>query len=64
MPVSRCVCFRVSFEELLEKAHELDISDVGELRKHIPFGMSCRYCVPYVDEALKTGRTRLPVKKS
>ena len=63
MPVTRCVCLQVSFEDLLARARELGIEDVGELQEHVEFGTSCRSCLPYVEEVLATGRTSLGVRR-
>lgn len=63
MAVDRCVCFRITFAELLELAERHGARTVDELQDHVDFGLSCRSCLPYVKEALRTGKTALPVMR-
>jgi NAD(P)H-nitrite reductase large subunit len=59
-PVDRCVCFKVTFAELIRLNRE---SGAGfeELQERTGCGRGCGLCVPYVKAALASGRARLPV---
>lgn len=55
--VNRCICFKRRFDELKRVAETHGAKTVAQLQKHVPFGMSCMLCVPYVEKMLKTGET-------
>lgn len=59
-PVDRCVCFKVTFVELLRLRRETGAS-FDELQQRTGCGRGCGFCVPYAKAALATGRPRLPV---
>lgn len=48
--ITKCVCYNISFKEILETNKSLDgICD------------KCRMCNPYIEEALKTGIVEFPI---
>lgn len=59
-PVDRCVCFKVTFAELLRLRAESG-ADFALLRERTGCGRGCGLCEPYVRAALATGRARFPV---
>ena len=60
MPVSRCVCFDRSFEELAAIAGETG-GGLLEMHKRTGCGARCGLCIPYLQIMLQTGETDLPV---
>lgn len=61
MAVDRCICRHVPFASALTVARERGCTSVAELQAHLPLGTGCGLCVPYMQCALETGRTDLPV---
>jgi len=61
MAVSRCVCHNVRFTEGLELAARHGCRTVAELQRFVPLGTGCGLCIPYMQRALATGETDLPV---
>lgn len=59
-PVDRCVCFKVTFAELIRLRAETG-AGFDELQERTGCGRGCGLCVPYVKAAVATGRARLPV---
>lgn len=59
-PVDRCVCFKVTFAELIRLRAETGAS-FEELQARTGCGRGCGLCAPYARAALATGRARLPV---
>ena len=58
-PVDRCVCFGVTFAEILElHAEGLDLDEIAE---QTGCTTDCGTCRPYVRLAIATGQTNLPV---
>ena len=55
--VDRCVCFRRSFQELLQIAKSTGAATLEDLQEETAFGLSCRICNPYVRRMLITGET-------
>ena len=61
MAVDRCICRNITFAHALEHARTLGVRTVGALQRTIPVGSSCGRCIPYMQRALITGETDLPV---
>ena len=59
-PVDRCVCFKVTFAQLLRLRAETG-AGFEELQASTGCGRGCGLCEPYVRAALATGRARFPV---
>jgi len=55
--VSRCVCHRISFEELQDEARLRKLSSCQDLIKAGLCGGSCTMCHPYIEKMLHTGET-------
>lgn len=60
MAVDRCICHEVTFAELVRLSRQTG-AGFDELSRRTGCGTGCGLCVPYVQIALKTGRTSLPV---
>ncbi|MEX0779888.1 MAG: hypothetical protein WD037_09140 [Balneolales bacterium] len=54
--VTKCICHRISFEELQDyaKEHNMQFEDLISERKCC---CGCQMCKPYVDNMLRTGET-------
>ncbi|MFO0832661.1 MAG: hypothetical protein U0637_12570 [Phycisphaerales bacterium] len=72
MAVCRCICRRVTFRFMLDKAKELGLlSELGQddagvfarLQEETGIGTGCGACVPYARVALRTGKSSLPVMR-
>ena len=61
MAVNRCLCHKIPFAQALEVAREHGCRNVAALQEHLPLGTNCGLCVPYMQRALTTGETDLPV---
>ncbi|MBC8145588.1 MAG: hypothetical protein H7X80_08370 [bacterium] len=61
MAVDRCICRSITFARALTRARALDVHTVGALQRHVPLGTDCGRCIPYMQCALLTGVTDLPV---
>lgn len=55
MAVDRCYCRNIRFVELIELAR-LEKLDLEQLCARTSCGEQCRLCVPYIREALRTGK--------
>lgn len=55
--VTKCICHRRTFEEIKEYANDHSIYSVEELQSDKFCSCSCKMCVPYVEQVLKTGET-------
>lgn len=62
MPVDRCVCRGVTFEEVKALA-EIVGPDFDELSERTRCGTGCGMCKPYILIMLLTGETCLPVMR-
>ena len=60
MPIDRCVCRQIPFEELRDIAAEESLG-FEALLDTTGCGSSCGLCVPYIQAMLATGRTTFPV---
>lgn len=55
--VTRCICHNRSFEEIREYARKYELTSVEELQSENYCSCSCKMCVPYVEQVLKSGQT-------
>lgn len=60
MPIDRCVCRQIPFDELRDIAAEESLG-FEALLDSTGCGSSCGLCVPYIQAMLATGRTTFPV---
>jgi len=56
--VTKCICHKQSFKEIIAYADKHDLSSVDELQTHNFCSNSCGLCAPYVEQALETGQTK------
>ena len=56
MAIDRCVCFNVSFCELVVAAKSEGL-DLDGITKRFGCGRGCALCLPYIRAALATGQT-------
>jgi bacterioferritin-associated ferredoxin len=61
MPVTRCICFNVSFEELKSISEKEKIEDIEKLREKKEFGLNCGMCNHYVKMMLKSKKSSFDV---
>jgi bacterioferritin-associated ferredoxin len=61
MAVDRCICRNITFAHALACARALDVRTVGALQHHLAIGTGCGRCIPYVQLALMSGESDLPV---
>jgi LSD1 subclass zinc finger protein len=61
MSVTRCVCFRKTFRDLLPLAREQGWSTVAEITEATGCGSGCGGCRRYLEAMLTTGATRFAV---
>jgi bacterioferritin-associated ferredoxin len=59
--VTKCVCYDKTFAEMKLLIEKFNINTIDGLRAHIPFGMNCKLCVPYVEQVFITGKTSFDV---
>lgn len=57
MPVDRCICHKISFLEIKRIADENGYQSIEEIRKADLACNKCKFCEPYIEELLKTGKT-------
>jgi hypothetical protein len=55
--VDRCVCFEKKFSEMKIIAGKYNLKNIKELKEYIVFGENCKFCLPYVELMLETGKT-------
>ena len=55
--VVMCVCHNITFKDIQNKATQLRLSSVHELKKNKICSNGCQMCVPYVERMLRTGET-------
>lgn len=60
MPIDRCYCRHVFFEDLWKIAERTG-EGLTQLGEQTGCGTACGLCVPYLRVMLATGRTELPV---
>lgn len=61
--VDRCLCSGMSFEEIQAEARRMNVKTVRALKKRLPMGAYCSACAPYLNEMLRTGRTRFELEE-
>jgi bacterioferritin-associated ferredoxin len=61
MAVNRCICRDILFVDALALARRVGCRTVAELQAHCTLGTGCGLCIPYMQRALATGETDLPV---
>lgn len=66
MFVTRCICFDVTFQalqafadDLRRQGVEVNATVLGEQTRA---GTACGMCTTYIEEMLRTGQTRVPIK--
>lgn len=65
MPVTRCICHQISFEEIKKISDNKEFDTVEKLRVEGICSTNCRLCEPYIKMMLKTGEVSFqPVKKT
>lgn len=57
MPINRCICHKITFEELLQIAREKGLKTVEELQREKVGSTQCKLCEPYLKKMLQTGQT-------
>jgi NAD(P)H-nitrite reductase large subunit len=61
MPVTHCVCYNISFDELKGLSEREALRTLDELRERTKCCTGCGMCEPYVQLMLRTGQTRFRV---
>jgi len=61
--VERCECSGMSFAEIQAEARRMNVKTVRALKKRLPMGAYCSACAPYVNEMLRTGKTRFELEE-
>ncbi len=61
MAVDHCICHKIPFASALAVARTNGCAQVAALQQHLPLGTGCGLCIPYMQCALETGDTDLPV---
>lgn len=61
MAVNRCICRDVTFADALAVARVRGCHTVADLQRSLDIASGCGLCIPYVQRALITGETDLPV---
>lgn len=64
MPIDRCICHKISFEQIKLVSEKMNLNTVEELQKRKICSTNCRLCVPYVKVLLRSGKTVFPVKSA
>ncbi len=62
MAVTRCVCFRMTFREVLTQARAHGWTSVEEVGDNLGCGTGCGGCRPYLVQVLATGNTTYRVR--
>ncbi len=60
MPVDRCICHQITFEEIRKAADERGLRTVQEIQAEKLSSTNCRLCLPYIEQMLQTGETSFP----
>ncbi|TVQ02055.1 MAG: (2Fe-2S)-binding protein [Balneolaceae bacterium] len=63
MPIDRCICHKITFEELLHIAREKGLKTVEELQTENLGSTQCKLCEPYLRKMLETGQVSFPFGK-
>ena len=56
MTIDRCICFSMTFSEILEEARPKGWT-ADDVEKALGCGSACGMCKPYIRESLRTGET-------
>jgi bacterioferritin-associated ferredoxin len=62
MAVTRCVCFRKTFREVLAIARERNLTTVAQIARETGCGAGCGGCRYYLQAVLDTGVTCYAVR--
>ncbi len=57
MPVDRCICHQISFEQILKSVNERGLRTVQEIQAEKLSSTNCKLCLPYIERMLETGET-------
>lgn len=52
--IDRCVCFNVSFSEIIKYASE-NRTSIDEAKCKLPCCTRCKLCTPYIEKMKQTG---------
>ncbi len=55
--VTKCVCNDNLFSDMKAVSDRYGLKTVTDLKEYIVFGENCKFCLPYVELMLKTGKT-------
>ena len=55
--VTKCVCNDNLFSEMKTVSEKYELNSIAELKEYVIFAENCKFCLPYVELMLKTGRT-------
>ena len=61
-PVIRCICNKISFKELKNISVKENVKSLEELKLKVTCANCCEFCVPYINDMLKTGETEFEIK--
>lgn len=61
--ISSCLCFNVEFSEIIDIAAGCanERESLAEAHRRTRCGSRCGLCIPYIQLAIKTGRSAFPV---
>ena len=60
--VEKCVCHDVTFDSLLQWAESRTSTTIDDVRETFGCSSSCGMCRVYIQRALETGETRIPLR--
>lgn len=60
MPVTHCLCEKLSLNEILQWAHANEVTELSVIREHLGCSGHCGMCGPFIEYALVTGETVVP----
>lgn len=55
--VNKCVCNDNLFSEMKAVSDRYRLKTITDLKEYILFGENCKFCIPYIELMLKTGKT-------
>ncbi len=59
--IDRCVCFNVSFKDILEE-HRSTNKPIDDIKISMPCCTKCKLCSPYIKKMYETGITEFNIK--
>ncbi len=62
MAIDRCICHKISFEEIRKISETQNFNTIEQLQEKRICSTNCRLCVPYIKVLLKTGKTSFSIK--